>query len=227
MKPDRFMTLTLHYHPLASFCWKPLIALYERAIDFDRVVVNLGDAQSRDAFAKVWPPLKFPVLVDEERKLTIAESTVVIDYLDGFTASAPPMTPQDPDLAWQVRMWDRLFDNMLHLPMQRIVANALRPPESRDAFGEHQARDEIATAYDFIENRVPENGFMLGERLTLADCSALPALFWSDTVVPLTPEQPRLRAYLRRLKDRPSIARVLGEAEPYFHFFPLDPKPVL
>ena len=23
------MSLTLHYHPLSSFCWKALIALYE------------------------------------------------------------------------------------------------------------------------------------------------------------------------------------------------------
>ncbi|MBP1853487.1 glutathione S-transferase family protein [Rhizobium halophytocola] len=219
------MTLTLHYHPLASFCWKPLIALYDTELAFDRVEVNLGDAASRDAFARIWPPLKFPVLVDHVHGRTIAESTTVIDYLDSFGKGPRPMTPTDPDLAWQARMWDRLFDNMLQAPMQRIVADALRPAGQQDAFGVAQARSDIAAAYDFIETRVPEDGFMVSQGFTLADCAAVPALFWSDTIVPLGDGHPRLTAYLDRLKARPSVARTLREAEPYFGYFPLDPKP--
>ena len=60
----------------------------------------------------------------------------------------------------------------------------------------------------------------MGECFTLADCAALPALFYADYSVPLA-TKPRLVAYLSRLKARPSVARVLREAEPFFQYFPL------
>jgi glutathione S-transferase len=37
----------MHLHPLASFCWKPLIALYENGTPFTSVIVDLGNDQSR------------------------------------------------------------------------------------------------------------------------------------------------------------------------------------
>src|ERR1700735_1023042 len=58
------MSLTLYYHPLSSFCWKALIALYEADVEFTPRVVNLGDPADRAAFQAVWPLAKFPVLVE-------------------------------------------------------------------------------------------------------------------------------------------------------------------
>ena len=43
------MSLVLHYHPLASFCWKPLIALYDNDTAFEPVMVDLGNPESPDA----------------------------------------------------------------------------------------------------------------------------------------------------------------------------------
>ena len=48
------MALTLYYHPLASFCWKALIALYENDTPFTPLLVDLGDETSRNAFAYVF-----------------------------------------------------------------------------------------------------------------------------------------------------------------------------
>jgi glutathione S-transferase len=61
------MSLTLHYHPLASFCWKALTALYENDIPFTPNSVNLGNADERAALLKLWPIGKFPVLRDDAR----------------------------------------------------------------------------------------------------------------------------------------------------------------
>ena len=81
---DTRMSLTLHYHPLASFCWKALIALYENDIPFTPNSVNLGDATERAALLKLWPIGKFPVLRDEARvpaNLVLA-SLLPVDLLD-------------------------------------------------------------------------------------------------------------------------------------------------
>jgi glutathione S-transferase len=53
----------------------------------------------------------------------------------------------------------------------------------------------------------------------MADCAAAPALFYAETLVPFA-GQPSLRAYYDRLLARPSFARVLEEARPYFRFYP-------
>ena len=76
------MSLKLYYHPLSSFCHKALIALYEGGIPFEPVFVNLADEASSAALRALWPIAKFPVLRDEARGQTVAEATVIIEYLD-------------------------------------------------------------------------------------------------------------------------------------------------
>ena len=67
------MALTLHYHPLASFCWKVLIALYEADAPFESVIVDLGEEGSRAAFLTLAPLGKMPVLVDAARQTVVPE----------------------------------------------------------------------------------------------------------------------------------------------------------
>ena len=54
-----------------------------------------------------------------------------------------------------------------------------------------------------------------------------PALFYANTVVPFGETQERLQAYLDRLIARPSFARVLAEAQPYFRLLPMERKPLI
>ena len=111
------MSLTLYFHPLSSFCWKALIALYEANVPFEPRVVNLADPAERAAFQAVWPLARFPVLQDADRGCAIPESTIIIDYLAQYYAAPAALIPADPDLARRVRLVDRLFDNYVHLPM--------------------------------------------------------------------------------------------------------------
>lgn len=47
--------LTLHYHPLSSYCHKVLIALDVLGIEFDKRLLNLGDPAGRAAHLALWP----------------------------------------------------------------------------------------------------------------------------------------------------------------------------
>ena len=213
------MALTLYYHPLSSFCWKTLIALYEAELPFEARLVNLGDPADRAAFQAVWPLAKFPVLRDEARGETVPESSVVIDYLAQHYPAARGLVPADPDAARQVHLKDRLIDNYIHLPFQQIVGERMRPDDKHDPFGVEQNRAKVSEGYGLIQPMV-EGPWAMGEAFTLADCAALPALYYADYAVSLD-AWPALRAYLDRLKARPSVARVLAEAEPWFQYFPL------
>jgi glutathione S-transferase len=219
------MPMKLYCHPLASFCHKALIALYENDIPFEPVIVDLADETSSAAFRAVWPMAKMPVLRDDARDRTVAESTIVVEYLDAFYPGPTRFVPADPDRAWQTRMWDRFYDHYVQEPMQKIVTDRLRPAGASDAYGVEQAKAQLHEAYGLLERELGAKTWMMGEAFTLADCAAAPALFYADTVVPIDEPQSRLAAYLDRLMARPSFARVLEEAEPYFRLFPLEKKP--
>ena len=213
------MALTLYYHPLSSFCWKALIALYEADIAFDARQVNLGDPVDRAAFEAVWPLAKFPVLRDDARGKTVPESSIVIEYLARTQPAAASLMPKDPDLAMQTRLIDRLVDVYIHLPFQQIVSERLRPEGQHDPYGVDKARAQIRSGYRVVAPMIA-GPWAIGEVFTLADCAALPALFYAEYAVSQT-DWPDLASYLRRLKERPSVARVLAEAEPFFQYFPL------
>jgi glutathione S-transferase len=65
-----------------------------------------------------------------------------------------------------------------------------------------------------------ERSWVVGDRFSLADCAAAPALFYAAIVMPFPETHARLAAYFDRLMDRASIKRVIAEARPYFHLFP-------
>jgi len=219
------MSLKLYFHPLASFCHKVLIALYEGGIAFEPIVVDLGDQRSSAAFRAVWPMGKMPVLRDEGRNRTVAESTVIIEYLDAYYRGPTRFIPADPDRAWQTRMWDRFYDHYVQEPMQKIVTDRLRPAGQSDAFGVEQARGQLYLAYGVLEQAMKSKTWAMGDEFTLADCAAAPALFYANTVAPIAAAQRNLPAYLDRLMARTSFARVLEEAQPYFELFPMETKP--
>lgn len=215
------MALTLYYHPLASFCWKALIALYENQTPFRPHLVDLGDAKAAAAFKAIWPIGKFPVLRDDDaRDRTVPESTIIIECLAQHHPGPTRLIPGDPGLALDVRLADRVYDLYVHDPMQRIVGDRLRPEGRHDPHGVELARAQLRTGLDMTEEKMASRTWAAGETFTLADCAAAPALFYADKVMPFRSTHPGTAAYLDRLMRRPSFARVLEEAKPYFAMFP-------
>ncbi len=216
------MSLTLYYHPLSSFCWKVLIALYETETEFLPHVVDLADPAARAAFVRRWPIGKFPVLHDAAQDQLVPESTIIIEYLAQHYPGRTQLLPRDPDQARETRLQDRLFDTYVHQQMQKIVGDRLRPAGQSDPTGVEAARTQIEAAFHLIEVRMATRTWAMGDAFTLADCAALPALYYATIAVPLASEHSNVRAYLARLEARPTIARVLREAEPYFQYYPLN-----
>jgi glutathione S-transferase len=214
------MSLTLYYHPLSSFCHKALIALYENGTPFEKRLVDLGDPEDRAAFKKLWPIGKFPVLRDDARDRMVPESTTIIEYLNDHYSGRTRLVPKDQDEARRTRLSDRFFDLYVHIQMQKVVGDRLRPADKKDPYGVDQARAMIGTALGVIDEDMAKKTWAMGADFTMADCSAAPALFYADKVQPFSDSHKHVAAYLKRLMERPSYARALEEAEPYFKMFP-------
>ncbi|MBB3591992.1 glutathione S-transferase [Rhizobium sp. BK529] len=214
------MTLTLYLHPLASFCHKVLIALYENGTAFDSEIVDFGNPDSAAALLDKWPVGKIPVLHDQAARRTIPETSIIIEYLQARHPGPVRLLPDDPEELLQVRLWDRFYDLYVSVPVQKIVTDRIRPADAHDPHGVAQAHATLDQAYKMIEAHMQEKLWATGNDFTMADCAALPALFFASIVHPFTGEQQALSSYLERLLQRSSVKRVLSEAQPYFSMFP-------
>ena len=213
------MSLTLHMHPLSSYCWKVLIALRENGVPFEAAMVDLGDPAARAAFAALWPTAKIPLLVDDGR--VVPETSIMIEHVDRHHPGRARLIPADPQAALEVRLWDRLFDLYVMTPVQRYVGQLLRPEAERDAATLAASVDELGTAYAMIEDRLGGRTWAAGGEFSLADCAAAPALFYAATIRPFAPDQTWLAGYFERLVARPSVERTIAGARPWFDYFPL------
>jgi glutathione S-transferase len=209
------LTLQLFGHPFSSYTWKALIPLYDTNASFEFRDIS-GDIhpENEAAFLDYWPVGKFPLLVDDGEP--IMESSVIVEYV------APSLVPADRDAALEARMLDRIFDSHVMTPMQAIVAEHLpfitpTPDEGRIA----RAKSALDKVYPWLDARLAGRPWAAGDEFTLADCAGAPSLFYADWIHPISEQFGTLRNYRERVLARPSVARVVDEARPYRHLFPL------
>lgn len=210
--------LELYAHPFSSYSQKVLIALYEYQLDFEFRMLSPEEPANMAALKAAWPFRRFPVLIDDGAPLR--EATIIVEHLTLHHGTGAPLIPSDAKAALDVRFMDRVFDNYIAAPQQRIIYNALRPEGQRDPQGDDEARKLLDTAYAWLDDRMAGLDWACGD-FSLADCSAAPQLFYADWTHPIGDHFPNVRAYRERLLTRPSFARCVKEARPYRALFPL------
>lgn len=213
------MSLELFLHPLSSYCHKVLIAFYENGIAFE--VKRIDEPAVAQEWERHWPLKHFPILRDVKRNRVVPESTIIIEYLQTYFPGPTKLIPDDPDLAWQVRLRDRFFDNYLHRQMQKFAGDNLRPQGKKDPYGLEMAKADFVKALGLVDAEMAGRTWAAGETFTMADCAAAPAIFYGNRFFgPFRDTHPHALAYLDRLMARPSYARALEEAKPFFHLLP-------
>jgi glutathione S-transferase len=208
--------MKLYAHPFSSYTQKVLIAFYENATPFE--YRSLEDAAANAELAALWPLKRFPVLVDG--KYEILESTTIIEHLELHHPGHVRLIPEG-DAGVEVRMLDRVFDNFVMTPMQKIVLDRRRPEADRDTYGVDEARGFLDRIYAWLDQRLAGRTWAVGASLTLADCAAAPSLFYADWAHEIPASLGTLRAYRARLLAHPSVKRAVDEARPFRKYFPL------
>jgi glutathione S-transferase len=209
----------IYGHPFAAFYWKTLIALYERQVPFEFLMVDAEHPANAEAIARLSPTGQFPVLVDGDR--VVIESAAIIEYLDLHHGDAPPMVPSDRRAAIEARQMDSIFDDYLMGPLARMVFDALRPEEKRDPQTVVEAKATLDKTYAWLNRWMERREWAANDSFSIADCAAAPALFYAHWGHPIPKSHEALHTYRARLMARASIARVVDEARPWRPNFPL------
>jgi glutathione S-transferase len=198
--------LILYEHPFALYCQKVLIAFNEEGVAYD--VLEEQRDFDRAELAGLWPPASIPVLRDGDR--IIGETSIIIEYVAGARLV--------PSL--EARMWDRICDQYVSDAVQAIVSDTIDDRFDERATGRARARLDMAFAT--LESQLAGREFLAGATFTIADCAAAPGLFYALAIHPWDEgTHPRLTRYYRALAQRPSFAKVIADARPYRHLFPL------
>ena len=210
------MSLILYAHPFSSYCWKVRIALDADGTPYTYRNVDPAEPGVMDELKRLWPIGKFPLLVDDGE--VIAETSCIIEHLQ-VRHRGPNQWIPDGEAGRRVRFLDRFFDLHVQGNLQPSVNHAIWP--DGDGLAAVRGREALRVAYDWLEANLGDGPWAIGEAFTLADCAAAPALFYADWVEEIGPDRPRLAAYRARLLAHPIVARVIDDARPYRHYFPL------
>ncbi len=198
--------LILYEHPFALYCQKVLVALNEMGVAYE--VLEEQRDFDRAQLAQLWPPASIPVLRDGNE--VIGETSIIIEHVAGARLV--------PSL--EARKWDRLCDQYISDAVQAIVLDALA--ERSDESAVSRGRGHLEMAYGMLETQLAENEFLAGDAFTIADCAAAPGLFYALGIHPWDEHHhPQLTRYYRALARRPCFAKVIADARPYRHLFPL------
>jgi glutathione S-transferase len=209
--------MKLYSGPLSLFSRKVEIALAEKALPFERVMVPFsqekGYSPKHPDVLAANPKGQVPVLVDGD--LTLFDSTLIFEYLEDAYPS-PPLFPAGPKERARCRLLELSADEVLLPPLRTLMYRS--EPPSPDAERQRQRTAEAERGEEAIRNHYAALTEALGGRdyfcggFSVADI----ALFMSVLFVlrlkgPRLDEHPALAAWYARVQARPSAARVAGE----------------
>ncbi|MES2102410.1 MAG: glutathione S-transferase family protein [Pseudomonadota bacterium] len=202
--------MQLYYNPLSTYSQKTLIALYEKQVAFEPVQVSLSTPEGKAEYEKIYAIGKVPLLkLNEDHH--IPESTIIIEYLEGHYPGGTRLIPEGVDAARQVRFMDRMSDLYLLDPSGTLLFEKF-------GFSKHteaqlaKAEKYLHISYTQLDKRLAGKDWLCGE-FSMADCSAIPALFYCQFVAPFS-DYANIVRYYERAKQRPSYAKVMAEFVP-------------
>jgi len=203
--------MKLYYNPLSTYSQKALIAFYEKGIKFEPQIVNLMTPDGRAAFEKVYPLGKVPFFKPSE-DWQVPESTSIIEYLEDKFPSTPRLIPEEREAARQVRFIDRMSDLYYNDPVVELLFQKLgfRPKNEEEAA---RANKYVAVTYGYWDKRLASQNWLCGSTFSMADCAAIPAMYYAQLVAPFA-SHPNIAAYWKRALERPSYQKVKAEFEP-------------
>lgn len=191
--------LKFYYTPLSVNARRVWVALLEKQIPFEPLLLNLDGDQFQSEFTAINPLQRIPVVVDEGFR--VVESLAILDYLEAKYPS-PALMPKDAQAIATVRMLEMIAVNELQLaalPLTKQMVQLDVEPTKVEA-----ARQRIATVLQFYESLLGDSPYFAGEELTLADVVA-------GTLVPSLPlfgidlaPYPKVKAWSERLTQRES-----------------------
>jgi glutathione S-transferase len=209
--------IQLYLGPLSLFSRKVEIALLEKNLAFERILVPFSQARGYEprhpAVLAANPKRQVPVLID--RDVTLFDSTVILEYLEE-AYPRPALYPADPKARAHCRLMELTADEILFAPVRNLLyrTEPAHPDAARQAERERaglEAESAIRDQLPGLDKHLVARDFFCGE-LSVADIGLfMTVLFVQRLGGPALKDFPRLAAWYARLLQRPAFGRVAAD----------------
>jgi glutathione S-transferase len=195
--------MKLHYHPLSTYARRVRIALIEKQIPCELVLVDMAQGKHREsAYRALNPYGRVPTL--EEDGFILYESTAILGYLEA-THPTPALVPADRQGRALVDMHMKLCDLQMSRHAGTIIfPKRFLPKERWNEAAIAEAKKEIEKHFAILDRQLAGKTYLVAERFSLADLCYIPFLEFLPLMEIGAP--PAVAPWRDRLLARPSAA---------------------
>ncbi|MBA4049200.1 MAG: glutathione S-transferase [Sphingomonas sp.] len=210
--------MIVYGNSISPFVRKVLAFAHEKGIAITLEAAGLGGGSPE--FYEASPFKKMPAFrdpgADDGRDFTISDSTAIIAYLD-TKFPEPNLIPASAVDRARVIWFEEFADTIVVGAFGKIFFNRFVAPKFMKREGDLAAADaaeanEVPPILDYLEAHIPESGFLVGDRLTLADiavASPFVNLMHCGSAVDAA-RWPKTAAYVAAILARPSFAAMVA-----------------
>lgn len=199
-------TLSPYVRKVAVFC-------AEKGLEIEIQPAGMG--RGGPEFAAASPFGKMPGFKDGD--FLISDSSAIVAYLEAKYPS-PNLIPDAPEARARAIWFDELADTIVMAAGSAIFGNRFVKPRVLRMDCDHAAadaaeRDLLPPIFDYLEGVIPASGFLVEDRLTLADIAvASPFATLGCIGVSADPARwPKTAAYVAAIHARPSYAGIIAQ----------------
>ena len=196
--------MRLYWHPFSIFPRRVRIALREKAVPYEEVEIDLPGGATRGVeFRRLNPFGHVPVLEDDG--LVIYESLAILEYLEERFPS-PALLPGDAAGRARTRQLMFASGDYFAAPLKRWLTRLFTPKETWDRADQERAVVELGEHLDVLEPMLAGREYLV-DGFSLADVAYAPLVADLDAcrLDHLLAERPAVRAWVERLRARPSV----------------------
>ena len=204
---------------ISPFVRKVLVFAAEKGIDLE--IRPTGLQSNDEEFLRASPFRKIPALADGD--FSLADSSAIVHYLEALRPE-PNLIPADPQARGRAVWFDEWADTILFgcgakMFFNRVVAPRFLKIDGDLDLADRAERDELPPVLDYLESQIPPSGFLVEDRLTMADISvASPFVNLAHLKISLG-AWPKTADYVAAILARPSFAPIVAQENAMFERF--------
>ena len=200
--------MIVYGNSLSPYVRKTLAFAAEKGVEVELQPAGMGGGPPEFKLAS--PFGKMPGFKDGD--FLLSDSTAIVTYLEAIKPE-PNLIPTEPKARARTIWYEEFADTILIGCMGKLFFNRLVAPrflgrEGDLAAADHAEKNELPPILDYLERSIPASGFLVEDRLTLADL-AVASPFQNMAIIGCPPDAaryPKVVAYVAAILGRPSYS---------------------
>ena len=199
--------MIIYGSPLSPYVRKTIVYCLEKGVDFESDPMGLG--KRPDWFLKMSPFGKIPAFKDDD--FEISDSSAIVAYIEAKHPE-PNLIPTEPKARARTVWFEEYGDTIVAACSGKIMFNRLLAAKfgmkGDPAIADEAERVEFPKLMDYLETVIPASGFLVEDRLTLADIAVVSPLvsMGHASCHVKAASHPKVAAYVAKMIERPSFA---------------------